>query len=100
MRTAVMTALQKLGPSRMTVAEFIAWPGDGTDTRYELVDGEPRAMAPASVTHGIIQANFARLLGNHLVGTPCHLVIAPGIIPRVRAGFNFRIPDLAVNCIP
>jgi Uma2 family endonuclease len=95
-----MSALAKLAPSRMTVAEFIAWPGDGSPARYELVDGELRAMAPASVTHGIIQANLARLLGNHLAGTPCHVVIAPGIIPRLRAAFNFRIPDLAVNCVP
>jgi Uma2 family endonuclease len=83
----------------MTVAEFIAWGGDGSGASFELVDGEPRAMAPASVTHGLIQANLARLLGNHLVGTRCHVVVAPGIIPRVRAGFNFRIPYLAVNCL-
>ena len=83
----------------MTVAEFIAWPGDSSGTSFELVDGRPRAMAPASVTHGLIQANLARLLGNHLAGSRCHVVVAPGIIPRVRAGFNFRIPDLAVNCL-
>ena len=28
----------------MTVDEFTAWVGDG---RWQLVDGEPRAMAPA-----------------------------------------------------
>jgi Uma2 family endonuclease len=93
-----MNALRKPAPSRMTVAEFIAWSSDGSDAAFELVDGEPRAMAPASVTHGLIQANFARILGNHLAGTRCHVVVAPGVIPRVRAGFNFRIPDLAVNC--
>jgi Uma2 family endonuclease len=26
--------------------------------------------------------------------------MAPGVIPRVRASMNFRIPDLAVNCLP
>ena len=83
----------------MSVAEFIAWHGDGSGAKFELVDGEPRAMAPASVTHGLIQANLARLFGNHLAGTRCHVIVAPGVIPRVRAGFNFRIPDLAVNCL-
>jgi hypothetical protein len=42
-------------------------------------------MAPASTTHGRVQATLARLLGNHLLGTGCDVVIAPGVIPRVRA---------------
>jgi Uma2 family endonuclease len=28
------------------------------------------------------------------------VVTAPGIIPRIRASSNMRVPDLAVNCIP
>ena len=32
---------------RMTVAEFLTW-DDGTDTRYELIDGRPVAMAPVA----------------------------------------------------
>jgi Uma2 family endonuclease len=95
-----MVALAKLAPSRMTVAEFLDWPGDGSRRHFELVDGEPRAQDPASVTHGIIQATISRLLGNHLAGTRCKVVVAPGVIPRVRASMNFRIPDLAVNCMP
>ena len=66
-----MTALPKLAPSRMTVAEFLDWPGDRSGRKFELADGESRAMAPASATHGRIQATVARLLGNHLAGTGC-----------------------------
>jgi Uma2 family endonuclease len=55
-----MTALPKLVPSRMTVEEFLDWPGDGSGKKFELVDGEPRALAPASGTHGRIQATLAR----------------------------------------
>ena len=95
-----MVALPKLAPSRMTVAEFLAWPGDDTGARFELVDGELRAMAPASGTHGTLQSNFARLLGNHLVGTGCRIVTAPGIVPRASAAMNMRIPDLAITCTP
>ncbi len=84
----------------MTVAEFLDWPGDGTEDKHQLVDGEIRAMAPASVTHGLIQASIARIIGNHLNGTRCHIVAAPGVIPRVRALRNMRVPDLAVNCLP
>jgi Uma2 family endonuclease len=94
-----MVAKPKLGPSRMTVAEFLDWEGDDTDRKFELVDGEPRAMAPASITHGTIQASLARLLGNHLVGTGCRVITAPGVIPRVRSSANMRVPDLGVNCI-
>lgn len=95
-----MPAIAQLAPCRMTVAEFLDWPGDGSGRRFELVDGEPRAMAPASITHGLIQANVTRLFGNHLLGTRCKVVSAPGVTPRVRASMNFRIPDIAVNRLP
>jgi Uma2 family endonuclease len=86
-------------PVRMSAAEFLGWnPGDGR--RWQLVDGEPRAMAPASRAHGAVQSELGRRIGNHLEerGSPCSVITAPGIIPNVRAGFNFRIPDLAVTC--
>ncbi len=93
-----MAALPKLAPSRMTIEDFLDWPGDSSGNKFELVDGEPRAMAPASVSHGIIQATLARLLGTHLSGTRCYVVVEPGIIPRVRSEANMRVPDLAVSC--
>jgi Uma2 family endonuclease len=81
----------------MTVDEFIVWAGDD---RWELVDGEPRAMAPASATHGIIQTNVGYTLTRHLreVGSPCRAVTEPAIVPRVRSRSNMRVPDLAVTC--
>jgi Uma2 family endonuclease len=86
-------------PDVMNVAEFLAWdaPGPG---RWQLVDGEPIAMAPASRTHGALQLELGRVIGNHLLASdrPCTVVAAPGIIPRVRANENFRIPELAVTC--
>jgi Uma2 family endonuclease len=86
-------------PAAMTVAEFLAWDAPGSG-RWQLVDGEPVAMAPASRTHGALQPELGRLVGNHLVacGSPCTVIAAPGIIPRVRARENFRIPELAVTC--
>ena len=96
-----MNAHRKL-PSMMTVDEFIGWTGDGTDTRYELVDGELRAMAPAADSHNTIVANLIVLIGNHLrnARSPCRVVSAPGIQPHVRANWNFRVPDLGVTCAP
>ncbi len=43
----------------MTVAEFLAW-DDGTDTRYELIEGRPVAMAPVAPSHSIIASNLVR----------------------------------------
>lgn len=88
-------------PATMTVAEFLAW-DPGGDQRWQLVDGEPRAMAPAKRTHGALQAEVAAVLRNHLLerGSPCSVIDAPGLVPRVRSEHNFRIPDLAVTCSP
>jgi Uma2 family endonuclease len=95
-----MSALPEPMLSRMTVAEFIALPGDGGELKHQLIDGEIQAMAPASTTHGTIQATLARLLGNQLAGTGCRVVIEPGVVPRVRAEFNMRVPNIAVTCAP
>ena len=99
----IMVALRKRRPSPMTVDEFLRWDADDlTGRRWQLVDGEPVLMAPAADVHSRIQAELVRLLGNHLLasGRPCTVVDAPGIVPKVRANENFRIPDLGVTCAP
>jgi Uma2 family endonuclease len=57
-------------------------------------------MAPASRTHGIIQAELVKLICVHLdaKASPCTVVDAAGVIPRVKSDSNVRIPDLAVTC--
>jgi Uma2 family endonuclease len=95
-----MVVLAKI-PVRMTVDEFLKW--DSEDgCRYELVDGEPRAMAPASTIHGFLQNELGRLIGNHLrdKASGCEVVANPGIVPRLLSDHNVRIPDLAVTCSP
>lgn len=86
-------------PSVMSVSEFLAWdapPGPA----WQLLDGEPHAMAPASRTHGRLQATLISLIDAHLVarGGACTVVDTPGVVPRVRSDSNFRIPDLGVTC--
>lgn len=99
-----MVALRKLPPSAaMTVAAFLAWDsGDRSGRLWQLRDGVPEAMAPATEAHGAIQAELTRVIGNHLLasGRPCRVVTDPGIVPRVRRAENVRIPDLAVTCAP
>lgn len=88
-------------PTGMTVREFPDWaPGDGQC--YELVDGTPRAMAPAKRRHGAIQSEVAALLRNHLleIGSPCFVVTEGAVVPQVLAENNLRIPDVLVTCTP
>ena len=93
-----MTAALKI-PVRMTVAEFLAW-NQPEGQIWQLVDGEPQAMAPANRTHGAIQGELGGLVRDHLRdrGSPCSLVVTPGVIPHVQSDTNIRVPDLAVTC--
>jgi Uma2 family endonuclease len=96
-----MSAATKL-PKVMTAPEFLDWTPPGGSDRWELVEGVPRAMAPASPRLGAIQSEVNRLLGNHLATRrpDCRVLIEAGVRPRVRAGINIRVPDLAVTCAP
>jgi Uma2 family endonuclease len=93
-----MSAANQL-PATMTAVEFLTWNPQDSD-RWELIDGTPRAMAPASPRHGAIQAEVGRLIGNHLaeLHPGCRVITAPGIQPKVRANLNVRVPDVAVSC--
>jgi Uma2 family endonuclease len=85
----------------MSVQDFLSWePGD--HQTYELVDGLPRAMAPTSATHGLLQAELGAVIRNHLRSTRpnCRLLANPGVIPRLLSAHNVRIPDLGVTCSP
>ena len=97
-----MTSVQRKIPTHLTLDEFIAWPGDGTGGRYQLVDGEVRAMSPASTTHGTIQGELAGIIRDQLrgTGTKCRMVIEPAVEIRLRADVNRRVPDIGVSCAP
>lgn len=93
---------QALRRPLLTVDEFQDWepPPGMEDLRWELVDGEPVAMAPPGLNHGAIQGMAGHLLIQHLLANrpSCRLLVTPGVIPRLRARFNERIPDLGVSC--
>lgn len=84
---------------RMTVDEFLVWE-DGTDTRYELIDGVPVAMAPTYSEHQIIVANACRVIGNQLASRPpCHVRTEVGI-QKPNSQRNWYQADIAVTCTP
>ncbi len=84
---------------RMTEAEFLDWQLDQPD-RYELVDGEPRAMTGARIRHDRLVVNAMAALQRRLrdVGSPCEPFSAD-IAVRVP-NQNLRRPDVTVYCQP
>ena len=84
-------------PERITLAEFLTW-DDGTDTRYELVDGAVRALPLGPVAHGAVLANLACALGNRL-RPPLRGVIRAGIVPPHRAD-TYYLADLVATGAP
>lgn len=91
--------MSEFAHKRMSVDEFLVW-DDGTDTRYELIDGVPVAMAPTYGAHQIIAGNFARHLGNALdKRPPCHVRSEAGIL-KPSSFRNYFQADLAVTCSP
>jgi Uma2 family endonuclease len=98
-----MSTALKMPSHRMTVAEFLEWDsGDRTGALWQLRDGEPEMMAPASDPHGSIQSELAYLLTTHLRSqdSHCRVVTAPGVVPAQRSEQNCLVPDLGITCAP
>ncbi|MCG5242193.1 Uma2 family endonuclease [Azospirillum doebereinerae] len=91
--------MSELAFKRMTLDEFLVW-SDGTDTRYELIDGVPVAMAPSYGAHQIIAGNIGRHIGNALEARPpCHARSEAGIL-KPNSFRSYFQADLAVTCTP
>jgi Uma2 family endonuclease len=89
--------MAELAEKPMTVDEFLCW-DDGTDRRFELLDGQILAMAPPSGAHRTIAANATRLIGNRLERrSPCRAEVEAGV--RVSELTRWQA-DLAVTCGP
>lgn len=81
----------------MSVAEFLQWE-DGTDTRYELVDGFVLAMAPPMPGHGILAARLGGMIDTQLrARRPCFVLSEAGIALPNRDDTCY-VADLAVSC--
>ena len=84
---------------RMTLDEFLRW-DDGTDTRYELIDGFPVAMAPPAEAHRILAMRLGSRIEAKLSSRrPCNAQIEPGVVRPDRVD-SYYVPDIAVTCEP
>ncbi len=79
----------------MTVGEFLTW-NNGTDARYELIEGRPVAMAPVAASHSIIVVNLGFELKSRLKA-PCYAGGEAGI-RRPDRDDTFYEADIVVSC--
>ena len=84
-------------PKRMPLAEFLEW-DDGTDRRYELLDGIPVMMAPSLEAHGELAAALGAEIRARLK-QPCRVISEAGIVIPDRPD-TYYVADLAVTCAP
>jgi Uma2 family endonuclease len=84
----------------MSAAEFLDW-DDGTNTRYELIDGVPLAMAPGSANHVQITGNVARIADGAVRDRrPCRAVPGGGLLLQEGPPGRVYIPDVLLTCEP
>jgi len=81
----------------LTVDEFLAW-DDGTDHRYQLLNGVITMMAPPQAVHGRLVSRLNTALSNTL-RAPCEPVVEAGIKPPHRND-AYSQADLPVTCRP
>lgn len=84
-------------PQRMTLADFLAW-DDGTDRRYQLIDGVPVMMAPRAEAHGELAMALMIEIGSRLKRS-CRVISEAGITVEGR-GDTCYVADLAVTYAP
>lgn len=59
--------------NKYTYADLLTWEGP----QYELIEGEPRMMAPPSGNHQRIVMELGRQIANYLSGKSCEVFPAP-----------------------
>jgi Uma2 family endonuclease len=79
-----------------TVAEFQEWHAR-QPKRWEFVDGRPRLMAPASMTHSILKRNILRALDQALAESGCEVLVDG---PQILTDEISAVPDVVVTCAP
>lgn len=85
--------------NRLTFAEYLKYT-DGTDRRYELVNGELIPMSLGTGQHGAIVKFIERILETEIANLDCDWVVLPGLIgvrsPKGGRWDTCRIPDISI----
>jgi Uma2 family endonuclease len=85
--------------NRLTYAEYLKYT-DGTDRRYELVNGELIPMSLGTGQHGAIIKFIERILETEIATINSDWIVLPGLIgvrsPRGGRWDTCRIPDITV----
>ena len=84
--------------NRMSPDDYLDLERDA-EQRHDYLDGEVVAMAVGSRAHNLLATRVARLLGNHLEGSPCR-VYQSDMKVRVERANRFYYPDVMVCCDP
>jgi Uma2 family endonuclease len=97
-------AVPKADEHRFTYADYLKWPDD---ERWELIDGEAYAMAPApTISHQGLVLSIAKQIDDALDGAPCRTLIAPVdvLLPATDEADDQTVtvvqPDILVVCDP
>jgi len=88
-----------IATQRLTLEEYLAY-GDGSDTRYELVNGELRPISLGTGRHGAIIKRLERFLDSEIERQQQPWIAVAGTVglqsPRGEAWDTVRIPDVTV----
>jgi Uma2 family endonuclease len=88
-----------IATQRLTLEEYLAY-DDGSDTRYELVNGELLPMSLGTGRHGAIIKRIERILDNEIERLQQPWIALSGTVglqsPRGEAWDTVRIPDVTV----
>jgi Uma2 family endonuclease len=90
--------MNNLAVKRMSVAEFLVWTQDQDKGRFELIDGQPVAMAPERAEHVSAKLRAANALSAALerAGVRCEAFVE-GLAVVVDGSTSYQ-PDALVNC--
>ena len=96
--------LPRQSTQHFTYADYARW---GDEQRWELVDGQVHAMAPApSVAHQSVAFALGRQIADALEGAPCRVLLAPIDVRLPKQSEADDLvdtvvqPDLLVVCDP
>src|SRR5207302_814292 len=98
-RRAVPAGRGRGGRPVMTLDEFLRW-DDGTETRYELIDGVPTAIGLSFAAQRILAVRLASRIEAALSARPpCNTQLSAGVTAPGLANCFF-VADIAATCAP